>query len=183
MLGALHQVAIGLDEPVIVRGDVAAGASFSKCERYRYTLWRTWVEDKARALFIMLNPSTADESKLDNTVTRCKGYAEAWGYGGLVVCNIFAYRATKPEDMKAQDDPVGKGNDAIILSAARSITEDGGVVICAWSQHGKMMQRAQSVRTMLFNASIKMHYLRMGAGGMPHHPLYLPKDLTPTEWV
>lgn len=183
MLGELYQASMGLPEPVVVRGEVEAGASFSKCERYRYTLWRTWREGGTRAMFIMLNPSTADENKLDPTVTRCRNFAEAWGYGGLLVCNIFAYRATKPQDMKAQNDPVGPCNDAILKSSAKTIVREGGVVICAWSQHGKLLGRAQTVRTMLFNASIKMHYLRMGAGGMPHHPLYLPADLVPTEWV
>lgn len=183
MLGELHQIAIGLPEPVTVRGDVSAGASFSKCERYRFTLWRTWIEDRARAMFLMLNPSTADESKLDPTVTRCKKFAESWNLGGVLVCNIFAYRATKPEDMRAQADPVGLGNNEIILSAARTIVSEGGVLICAWGQHGRMNDRGNHVRHLLREHGVKLHYLRMGSNGQPQHPLYLPAALRPTEWV
>ena len=45
----------------------------------------------------MLNPSTADERKLDPSCTRARNFAEAWGYGGLVVTNVFGWRATDPE--------------------------------------------------------------------------------------
>ena len=67
----------------------------------------------------MLNPSTADEAKLDPSCTRARNYAERWGYGALVVTNLFGWRATDPEEMKAARDPVGRGNDAAILRAAR----------------------------------------------------------------
>lgn len=168
---------------VMKRGDDVAGAAFSNCERYRFELWRVWNDKRAQCMFIMLNPSTADEVKLDPTVTRCRNFAEGWGYGGLTVCNIFAWRATKPEDMKAQADPVGWVNDETILVRAMQFRDAGGIVIAAWSQHGKMMGRGEAVRAMLRKADVKLHYLRMGASGMPHHPLYLPAALTPTEWV
>lgn len=174
---------IGVNEPLTIRGSEEAGASFSACERYRYTLWREWDNKLPRAAWIMLNPSTADETKLDPTVTRVKGFTEAWGYGAFVVTNLFAWRATDPKDMKAAAEPVGASNDALIASAALDALASGGVVICAWSQHGKYRARGQAVRTMLFNRDLKMHYLKMGANGQPHHPLYLPGDLKPIEWV
>jgi hypothetical protein len=134
-------------------------------------------------MFSMLNPSTADEVKLDPTVTRCKGFALAWGYGGLIVTNIFAWRATKPEDMRAQRDPIGPENDMIIMTNALRVLDSGGKIIAAWSQHGKMNGRGLFRAREFKRNGIPLHYLRMGAGGMPHHPLYLPGDLTPTEWV
>ena len=42
------------------KGDAASVAVYSDCERYRYSLTRVWDEAGARALFIMLNPSTGD---------------------------------------------------------------------------------------------------------------------------
>ena len=73
-----------------------AGATFSSCRRWRWLLWRRWDDARPLANFLMLNPSTADETQLDPTCTRARGYAERWGYGGLVVTNVFAWRATDP---------------------------------------------------------------------------------------
>ena len=94
-------------------------AEYSRCKRYRYTLTRTMnpdlVGDDARTIaFIGLNPSTATATTDDPTVRRCIGYAAREGFGRFVMLNAFGYRATDPKDMKAQADPVGKGNDAAI---------------------------------------------------------------------
>ena len=86
-----------------------AGATFSPCRRWRYLLWRRWDATKPVANFLMLNPSTADEVKLDPTCSRARDYAERWGYGALIVTNIFAFRNTNPNQMKAAKDPVGSG--------------------------------------------------------------------------
>ena len=65
-------------------------AEFSPDRVYRYALYRTWGRDKRRVLFVGLNPSTADESVDDPTIRRCKGFAADWGYGGLIMANLFA---------------------------------------------------------------------------------------------
>jgi len=86
-----------------------SGARFSPCRRWRYLLWRRWDPARPVANFLMLNPSTADEFKLDPSCTRARVYAERWGYGALIVTNIFGWRATDPDEMKAVRDPVGRG--------------------------------------------------------------------------
>mgnify|MGYP001578906374 CR=1 FL=1 len=60
-----------------------AGAAFSSCRRWRYLLWRRWDGARPAANFLMLNPSTADETKLDPTCARAREYARRWGYGAL----------------------------------------------------------------------------------------------------
>lgn len=156
----------------------AAGAAFSACRRWRTLLWRRWDAGAAAANFLMLNPSTADEAVLDPTCSRARDYARRWGYGALLVTNVFAWRATDPGEMKAVPDPVGRGNDAAILRAATA----SAIVVCAWGNHGTHRGRSERVLRLLKDAGIALHVLRLNAGGEPAHPLYLPGTLRPRRW-
>ncbi|MBF0189267.1 MAG: DUF1643 domain-containing protein [Magnetococcales bacterium] len=150
-------------------------ARFSSCERYRYTLTITWDTTLQTCHFLMLNPSTADEVKNDPTVERAERYARSWGYGALLVTNIFAWRATDPKAMKAQDDPVGPENDNAIVEAA----ETTALTVCAWGNHGSHMGRSQHVLDLLAKSGTPLHCLTVTGAGEPGHPLYLRKDLQP----
>lgn len=147
---------------------------FSPDRVYRYTLWREW-GDGPYAMFIGLNPSTADETKDDPTIRRCIGFAKDWGYGSLCMTNLFAFRATDPKVMMAADDPVGADNDTHLSQCAAT----AGVVVAAWGSHGTHSGRHRAVKTMLPN----LHYLRLTQDGHPGHPLYLPKTLVPIKWT
>ena len=155
-----------------------SGAKFSRCRRWRYLLWRQWDARKPAANFLMLNPSTADELRLDPSCTRARNYAERWGYGALIVTNLFGWRATDPQEMKSVRDPVGAGNDAAILHAAR----EAALVVCAWGNHGAHLSRAGAVTALLRKAGVPLHLLRMNGAGHPAHPLYLPGGLEPLRW-
>jgi hypothetical protein len=155
-----------------------SGALFSKCRRWRYLLWRCWDDSRPVANFLMLNPSTADEVKLDPSCTRARNYAEKWGYGALIVTNIFGWRATDPEEMKSVKDPVGRGNDAAIVKAAC----EAKLVVCAWGNHGAHINRSESVLRLLRENQVRLHALRVNGAGHPAHPLYLPSSLIPTEF-
>lgn len=164
---------------------------FSPCRQYRYTLWRDWSElfcDDAKdgfVQFIGLNPSTADEVQDDPTIRRCIGFAKVWGYGALCMTNLFAFRATDPNVMKASGAPVGewsipagrrieKNNEMII-----KIAKEAAIVVCAWGTHGKFMDRGADVLHMLKLNGITPLHLGLTSGGFPKHPLYLKKDLKP----
>ena len=153
--------------------DIEAGASFSPCRRYRYDLLRAWGPEPF-AMFIGLNPSTADEVNNDPTVRRCIRYARDWGYGGLIMTNIFAFRATDPKVMKACPEPVGPGNDAALIRRAGQ----AGIVVAAWGTHGAHLERGAVVRNLLAD----LHCLRLTKDGHPSHPLYLPAHLEPLRW-
>lgn len=157
----------------------ASGAAFSACRRWRYLLWRRWDERQPLANFLMLNPSTADEWRLDPSCTRARNYAERWGYGGILVTNLFGWRATDPDEMKAARDPVGGGNDAAILRAARA----AAVVVCAWGNHGTHLGRAARVAKALHSSGVELHFLKINGSGEPAHPLYLPGALQPKRWT
>ena len=80
--------------------EIKRRASFSRCGRYRYALWREWDASLPRVLFIGLNPATADAEKDDNTMKRCMHYAREWGFGSMAVANLFAWRTTWPTELK-----------------------------------------------------------------------------------
>lgn len=156
-----------------------AGARFSPDRRWRYLLWRRWGDGPA-VNFIMLNPSTADERRLDPSCTRARNYARRWGYGALIVTNLFALRATDPARLRTACDPVGgRRNDRAILAAAR----EAALVVCAWGNHGAMGGRGAQVARMLRRAGVRLHVLRITAAGEPAHPLYLPARLRPKPWL
>jgi hypothetical protein len=153
------------------------GARFSRCRKWRYLLWRKWAAGPV-ANFLMLNPSTADEVKLDPSCTRARLYAERWGFGALIITNLFGWRATDPADMKAARDPVGSGNDEAIVAAARR----ADLVVCAWGNHGAHLDRSFRVLTKLRREGVDLHTLRLNGNGEPAHPLYLPASLKPQPW-
>ena len=145
------------------------GATFAgEAEEYRLALWRTWSGGGRRALWIMLNPSTADARILDPTIRRCVGFSRAWGFDGVDVCNLFALRSTKPAALYKHPDPVGPENDRVILAAAR----DAGLVVAAWGTHGAHLARAKAVETMLAGV-VDLKCLGLNRDGSPRHPLYV----------
>ncbi len=153
-------------------------AVLSDCRRYRYSLTRSWADHFSSgqaAIFIGLNPSTADETADDPTIRRCIGFAKAWDCDQLVMLNLFAFRATDPRHMLAEANPVGPENDGYLRDIVSCIP---GIVVAAWGAHGRHMGRDDQVRRLLPD----LHALRINADGTPAHPLYLPKHLKPQPW-
>lgn len=141
---------------------------------YRYTLTREWEPSLGRACFIMLNPSTADATKDDPTIRRCIAFARTWGYGGLEVVNLFAYRATSPADLWPLADPVGTENDAHIADAVRRCH----IVVAAWGVHGEYRGRGAEVASRVLG----LMCLGTTKGGHPRHPLYVRGDTLPVAF-
>lgn len=148
-------------------------AVFSPCLLYRYCLTRVWRPGGKRVLFILLNPSTADHRTDDPTLRRGMAYARAWGYGGLVYCNLFAYRTPSPQEMKKAEDPVGPDNDYYIAEEAQRAE----MVVAAWGAHGGHRRRDEHVLSVL--AEVDLYALKETKGGHPGHILYLRKDAEP----
>ena len=153
---------------------------FSPDRRYRYWLEAKLSDADGSCMFLMLNPSTADEVQSDPTVTRAKGFARSWGYGTLWVCNIFALRATQPAVLRQDPEPVGDDNDDHILCSALRADE----LVCAWGNHGEHLDRGSQVMSMLENRApvVKLGHLGMTMRNQPKHPLYLRAD-TPLSYL
>ncbi|MCV2867226.1 DUF1643 domain-containing protein [Defluviimonas sp. WL0002] len=159
-------------------GDVRSKAHYSDCGNYRYLLSRRWA-DGGKLVYVLLNPSTATEERNDPTVERCERRARILGYGGFAVANLFAWRATRPEDLKRASDPVGPGNDAAVLQAAAS----AGRVLCGWGVHGSFMDRGAEVADLLRAAGYELWHLGLTKAGAPRHPLYVPYACAPRSWL
>ncbi len=150
------------------------GAIFSEDRKYRYVLRRTWFPGKSYACFCcLLNPSTADETIDDPTVRRCIHFAETWGYCGLVMMNLFAFRSTDPKRLYTVEDPVGPKNNSYLMM----MSLHAGITIMAWGIRGGYMDRDKEVMKLLTNP----HYLALTKEGYPKHPLYLRADLKPVK--
>jgi hypothetical protein len=162
-------------------GSGKAGATFDETRKFRYTLWRNWSQTlyvPERCAFIGLNPSTADEHQLDPTVTRCVNWSKEWGFGGMAMLNLFAYRATDPTDMKKHPSPCGLDN----CDAIRNVVNSASRVVLCWGNHGTHMDRAQYVTSELLKGVDRDRIFTFGTNlnGEPKHPLYLRGD-TPLE--
>ncbi len=161
------------------KGDAASTAVYSDCERYRYSLTRIWEPNGRKALFVMLNPSTATEVQNDPTVERCERRARALGFGAFQVTNIFAWRDTDPRKMRASAEPVGPANDASILAGA----EWADQVIAAWGTHGAHLDRGAQVEELLRNTGQPLFHLGLSKEGHPKHPLYIAYAKLPEPWT
>lgn len=161
------------------KGDAPSVAVYSECERYRYSLTRTWDPEGSRILFVMLNPSTATEVQNDPTVERCERRARTLGHGAFRVCNIFAWRDTDPKKMRAATDPNGPDNDAAIRDGAAWAQ----VVLCAWGTHGAHLDRGPQVARLLRDTGQPLVHLGLTKDGHPKHPLYIGYAVTPVPWT
>ena len=175
-----------IDQPIM---DTAV---FSKDRVYRYLLTRRVGVQDSTCLFIMLNPSTADETQNDPTVTRCIRYARRWGFGKLEVCNIFAYRATNPKELYTPHPShwpsfmttmyafiVGPDNNDHITNAIHRADR----VVCAWGNHGELYGRGDEVREMVEDGGKYPMALKITKKNQPVHPLYQRGDAELIVWT
>ncbi|WP_376087390.1 DUF1643 domain-containing protein [Roseomonas sp. CCTCC AB2023176] len=167
-----------------VGAEIVSRAVFSPDGRYRTVLERRWDNQPfgspGLTAWIMMNPSTADETVDDPTVRRARDFTRRWGGGAMVVLNAFALRATRPEMLLEAEDPVGPGNDDAI--AEWSTRADR--VIAAWGLFPKPLRRRNAdLAALLAQAGITPLALRVTADGTPGHPLYVAGDTVPEPWT
>lgn len=161
-----------------IKGDAPSTAAYSDCERYRYSLVRTWEPEGRKALFVMLNPSTATEVQNDPTVERCERRARTLGFGSFCVTNIFAWRDTDPKKMRQAADPVGPENDATIAEFALWADQ----IVCAWGTHGAHLNRGANMERLLRHTGQDLFHLGLSKAGHPKHPLYIAYTQKPELW-
>lgn len=140
---------------------------------YRYQLDRWWGRGE-RLLWIMLNPSTADEQTDDATICQVRHYTMTHGYDGFTVANLFAFRSTDPRQLRCSHDAVGPLNDEIL----DQVVDNAGNVVVAWGSHAK--GRALDVAARLSPCDLQC--LGTTKDGHPRHPLYMKLDTRLRPW-
>jgi hypothetical protein len=154
------------------------GAKYSACRRYRYTLWRGWDGGLPAVAFVGLNPSTATGDEDDPTLRKSITLARAWGFGRLVMLNVFAWRSTDPLRLLRVEDPVGRDNDPAIAMSASACA----CVVVAWGRFARLRpildERTAVVQRLLREHAREIGHLGINRDGSPRHPLYL-KSTTP----
>jgi hypothetical protein len=159
-----------------------SGAEFSPCGAYRYTLTRQFAMRAPEPMvFVMLNPSTADAMLDDPTIRRCMGFAKREGYGGLMVVNLYALRATDPKALWRADDPVGPANWDWLLLACRMAAQNNRPVVCAWGA-GAKEDRVAALLRAAEHTGARLTCLGKTKSGAPRHPLYLRWDAPLEAW-
>jgi hypothetical protein len=176
-----------------------SSAIFDDERIYRYNLLRRWASGPT-CLWLMLNPSTADETKLDPTLRRCLAFTRAWNpgirqlivggepkcfgfmsmhdhFGAFEVCNLYALRSTDPEGLWKVPDPVGPNNDVAIQTAAKR----AHLVIVGWGDNAKPARERQ-IAQLLADVGVQPYALKLCKSGSPNHPLYLPETAKPFPW-
>lgn len=154
-------------------------AVLSNCATYRYALWRTLQrqlvplvdEEGGTVLFVMLNPSIADDVEDDPTIRRCLGFARREGFARLAVANLFAIRSTKPERIAVHPDPVGPLNDAWISQLAA----EAELIVVAWgASRYASAERIEAVKGILAESGRPVCCLGLTSSWQPRHPLFVP---------
>lgn len=150
---------------------------------YRYHLWRSWGGEGSRSVcLVMLNPSTADGTTDDPTLAKI--IARTWGYGSLDVVDLYSYRATDPEALRAAGFPIGEHTDETIVDKLSRNLSRGGYadkVIVGWGTNAQR-HRADAALKLIRGAGFEPHALKVTKLGAPSHPLYLPGSLAPVPY-
>jgi len=160
------------------KGDAPSTAVYSDCEKYRYSLTRTWDPTGRKVLFVMLNPSTATEVQNDPTVERCERRARTLGFGAFRVTNIFAWRDTDPRAMRAADDPVGPLNNQTISEGCVWADQ----IVAGWGAHGEHRDQGAIITRLLAATGHDIYHLGLTKHGHPKHPLYIAYAQQPELW-
>ena len=155
---------------------IIRSAKFNKARTKRYFLFRKWSE-RPTIVWIMLNPSVADEKYDDKTISKCMKFSKSWGYGGFYVVNLCSDISTCPK--KAINKlKTNQEIDPTSLSYIKDVINNNNVIYCAW---GFGISTPKWLTTILKNKTIKA--LELSKLGTPKHPLYLDSKLIPVNFI
>ena len=155
---------------------------------YRYLLWRLWDRGRDPVVFLMLNPSTADDVDDDPTIRKCRGFARRWGAGGIIVANLFAFSTKSPDVLRREAASRGiDGIDFVVgprnLEYWRYLLDVPRVaLVAAWGRNAAGALAPPEDQLALLRACDDVVSLGRCQNGQPCHPLRLPYATKREEW-
>lgn len=153
-------------------------------ELWRWWLSRIWDAGLPILWVVMLNPSKADGKQDDPTVLRLIAIAQRWGFGGIMVVNLFAYRASRPDVMWAmagKHDLIGPRGDEMLLQALEEAGRNSAPILAAWGAHRPATRRAEWFVQQARQRDVRLICLGRTADGSPTHPAARGKHRVPDD--
>ncbi|NEK42829.1 DUF1643 domain-containing protein [Rhizobium leguminosarum] len=154
---------------------------------YRPELRRIWDNTLPILVVCMLNPSRADHRKNDPTVLALIHFAKLWGYGGILIVNLFDFRSSSPKEMMAHVSPISAENTGYIDGAFILARHTNKPVLAAWGTDGKHMDRDAWFTARARHHLVDLVCLGLTKDGYPKHPMArgahrIPRDQQPILW-
>lgn len=148
--------------------EIGIGAEFGQERKYRYCLWRIWDLSKPRVIFVGLNPSTANENKNDNTITKVVKIAKYNDFGGVYMMNLLPYVTAYPSELKCDKESYSLNDEWL-----DKIYDKCKTVVFCWGNFKEAIDRGEELTRLFINPMC----LSQNKNGSPKHPLYC-KDET-----
>ena len=155
---------LNLDMALSIKNKILRKAKFSKDKKHRYELSRHWDLSKSDILFIMLNPSIANENIDDPTIKRLINFTKKFNYGGFFVANLFTYITPYSKTLDTSS-----GLTKLNLKTIKNFVNKAEEVVYAW---GNSMKEPEELKNLVENPKCFGRNLN----GTPKHPLYLPSN-------
>lgn len=153
-------------------------ADFSDCGKYRYSLRIVWDIKLPILTVIALNPSVADGKSDDATCRRWKGFARDWGYGGLLIVNLFGLVSTDPRGLLKVADPVGPMNSVSYMKS--NIMNAGSQTV--WACWGNVPKKLRWRVDQVADEFDKLWCIGVNGDGSPKHCLRQPYTAKLKPW-
>lgn len=165
-------------------------AEITPCGLYRVWLERSWDRGKPPLVVCMLNPSTADGQTEDPTLVALIHFATLWGYGGLIIVNLYGWRSPSPaammrEPARSTDLNRRRGREAML---AAMVYGDGGRMLVAWGNDGNFEGEADRFAEFAADqVGVELVCLGTTLSGAPKHPMArgkhrISRDQQPIVW-
>ena len=139
-------------------------AELSIDKKERYSLKREWDKSKNKILYIMLNPSFADDKDDDPTIRRLINFTKKFNSGGFLVGNIFTTITPNPKELDKSKGMSDKNFEELI-----KLINKVDQIVYAW---GSSIEEPQLLKKLVLNPKC----FGKNLNGTPKHPLYLPSQ-------
>jgi hypothetical protein len=139
-------------------------AEFSIDKKERYSLKREWDKSKNKILYIMLNPSFADDKNDDPTIRRLINFTKKFNSGGFLVGNIFTIITPNPKELDKSKGMSDKNFEELI-----KLINKVDQIVYAW---GSSIEEPKLLKKLVLNPKC----FGKNLNGTPKHPLYLPSQ-------